>query len=55
MKKALANIICESTLWNVGKEGHNALSELVTSLEYYILDYIENREWNNMVESDRFS
>lgn len=33
MKKSIAKVITGSTLWNVGKDGHNALGELVESLK----------------------
>ena len=31
-REQITEIITTSTLWNVGKDGHNALSELVETL-----------------------
>lgn len=35
MKKQIADIITKSTLWNLGVTGHQALSELVESLDAF--------------------
>ena len=34
-KQKITDIIANSTLWEIGKDGHNALSELVESLIKY--------------------
>ena len=34
-KQKITDIIANSTLWEIGKDGHNALSELVESLMEY--------------------
>jgi len=36
MKKDLANIITSSSLWHLGRDAHNALSELVETLTDFI-------------------
>jgi len=36
IKEQLAKIIVNSTLWNIGKDGHNALSELVEAIFDFI-------------------
>jgi len=36
IKSNLANIITSSSLWHLGKDSHNALSELVETLNDFI-------------------
>ena len=38
-RETIAKIICESSLWNCGKDSHNALSELTESI-YGLLDQV---------------
>jgi len=43
-KQKITDIIANSTLWEVGKDGHNALSELVESLIKYREQEIKKKD-----------
>jgi len=48
-RETIAKIICESSLWNCGKDSHNALSELTESI-YGLLDQVRKEERERVIE-----
>ena len=44
LKKEIVAIITQSTLWNSGKEAHNALSELTESVYHFIINTKKNEK-----------